>query len=183
MIEYGFVDFNDRYEKPTGFWSTEEEMTERTLDFLDRVIRAVARSDRVVIVGRGSFAPLAGFGDVLNVRVTAPFGVRVDRVMRERDIAARADAERYVERKDKARRGFVSRYYGTRWEDASPFDLVADVDAFGVGPIAELLAEALRKMDSSARIEPSVLDLNIDSVLMDAVRKELAEAAEAAEED
>lgn len=184
MIEYGFVDFDERYEKVGGFWSAEEDMTERTLDFLDRVVRAVAKADRVVVVGRGSFAPLAGFADALHVRVTAPFAVRVDRVMREKDIAARADAERYVQKKDKARRGFVSRYYGARWEDASPFDLVADADAFGVGPLADLIAETLRRLDSGPRPDPSVRDIGADGVLMEAVLKELAEnPGEAAEDD
>jgi hypothetical protein len=57
MREYGFVDFDERYEKVGGFWSAEEELTERTLGFLDRVVRAIAKADRIVIVGRGGFAP------------------------------------------------------------------------------------------------------------------------------
>ncbi len=173
MREYGFVDFDERYEKVGGFWSAEEELTERTLGFLDRVVRAIAKADRIVIVGRGGFAPLAGFSDALHVRVTAPFSVRVDRVMRERGIMARADAERYVQKRDKARRGFVSRYYGARWEDASPFDLVADADSFGVDSLAAFLSEALRRMDEAPRREPSVLDLGIDPVLMEVTLKEL----------
>jgi len=179
MVEYGFVDFDEQYEKVGGFWSAEQEMAERTLDFLDRVVRAVAKADRVVVVGRGGFAPLAGFADVIHARVTAPFAVRVDRVMRERDITARADAERYVDKRDRARRGFVSRYYGARWDDASRFDLVADVDVFGVGPIAELLAEALRRLDSGQRPQPSVLDIGADKVLMEVVLKELEESSSA----
>jgi cytidylate kinase len=178
MREYGFVDFDERYDRVGGFWSAEEELTERALSFLDRVIRAIAKADRVVIVGRGGFAPLAGFGDVIHVRATAPFSIRVDRVMRERGIMARADAEQYVQKRDKARRGFVSRYYGTRWEDASPFDLVADVDTFGVEYISEFLSDALRRVDAAPRREPSVLDLNVDSVLMDVALKELKELEE-----
>lgn len=183
MREYGFVDFDERYEKTGGFWSAEEEMTERTLGFLDRVVRAIAKTDSVVIVGRGGFAPLAGFADAVHVRATAPFAVRVDRVMNERGIMARADAERYVEKKDKARRGFVSRYYGARWEDASPFDLVADVDTFGVGPLADFLAESLRRLDAEPRRDPSVLDLNVDAVLLEVTQKRLAESDNEPEDD
>lgn len=175
MREYGFVDFDERYEKVGGFWSAEEEQTERTISFLDRVVRAIAKADNVVIVGRGGFMPLAGFGDAVHVRVTAPFVVRVERVMNERGLNARADAEKYVQKKDKARRGFVSRYYGTRWEDASPFDLVADIDTFGVGPVSDLVAETLRRLDSAPRKDPSVLNLTVDSVLMEVTLKELAE--------
>ncbi len=115
MREYGFVNFDRSYEASGGFWDAEEALTERTLSFLDRVIRAIAKTDRVVIVGRGGYVPLAGFTDAIHVRATAPFSVRVDRVMRGHDIAARSDAERFVDRKDKSRRGFVARYYGSRW--------------------------------------------------------------------
>jgi hypothetical protein len=53
--------------------------------------------------------------------------------------------------------------------------MVADVDAFGVEPIAEFLSETLRRMDEAPRREPSVMNLSVDNVLMDVVLKELAE--------
>ncbi len=175
MREYGFVDFDRGYEASGGFWNAEDELTERTLSFLDRVIRAIAKTDRVVIIGRGGYAPLAGFTDVIHVRATAPFRVRVDRVMREHDIQARSDAERFVDRRDKSRRGFVARYYGSRWEDASAFDLTVNVDAFGTGPLAELLAAALERLDARPRGDPSVTDIETDALLLEAAVKHLAE--------
>lgn len=178
MREYGFVNFDRSYESSGGIFSAEEELTERTLSFLDRVIRALAKTDRVIIVGRGGYAPLAGFADALHVRATAPFAVRVDRVMREAGIEARPEAEQFVARKDKARRGFVARYYGTRWEDASPFDLVVDVDRFGVEPMASLLADTLARMDAAPRGDPSVKDLEADKILVEVAKKRLAERFE-----
>lgn len=109
------------------------------------MIRAIAKTDRVVIVGRGGYVPLAGFTDAIHVRATAPFSVRVDNVMREHDIPARSDAERFVDRRDKSRRAFVARYYGSRWEDSSAFDMAVNVDAFGIGSLADLLAAALEE--------------------------------------
>ncbi len=178
MREYGFVNFERSYEAAGGFWNAEEELTERTLSFLDRVIRAIAKEDRVVIVGRGGFAPLAGFGDVIHVRATAPFAVRVDRIMSEQGIPSRAEAEKLVQKRDKARRGFVSRYYGTHWEDASHFDLAVNVDAFGVGPLADLLAESALNLDRGPKRTPSVKDIEVDSILSEAARKRLDENQE-----
>jgi cytidylate kinase len=183
MREYGFVNFEKSYEASGGFWSAEEELTERALSFLDRVIRAIAKTDRVVIVGRGGFAPLAGFTDTLHVRATAPFSVRVDRVMREQGIAARSDAERLVDRRDKARRGFVARYYGSRWEDSSHFDIAANVDAFGVDPLAELLASALERLDAAPKTDPSVRDIEVDTLLFEAAKKQLAEPPDEGDDD
>lgn len=183
MREYGFSDFDQRYERTGSFWNIEEELTERTLGFLDQVIRAIARLDRVVIVGRGSFAPLAGFEDVLHVRATAPFPLRVDRVMRERGFEARADAERFVTNRDRNRRGFVARYYGARWEDASPFDMVVNVDSFGLAPLANLLADTLGRLDSGPPRTPSVRDIAADRILLDVAKARLEAAAFTGEDD
>ncbi len=183
MREYGFVEFDKGYEAAGGFWGAEEELTERTLSFLDRVVRALAKADRVIIVGRGGFAPLSGLGDVLHVRVSAPYTIRVERVMREKGMMIRADAEKYVERRDRSRRGFVARYYGTRWEDATPFDLVINVDAFGTGEVAELLADSLQRIDELPRPSPSVSDLMVDSLLLEVARKIISEADEEVSDD
>ncbi|MCA1950717.1 MAG: cytidylate kinase-like family protein [Treponema sp.] len=175
MREYGFVNFDKSYESAGSFISAEEELTERTLSFLDQVIRAIAKTDDCIIVGRGGFAPLAGFTDVIHVRVTAPYSVRVDRVMRENNISSRAEAEQLVNKKDKARRGFLARYYGLRWEDASPFDLVVDADTFGIEPLAQLLAHTLEDFKRRRKESPSVQDLVVDSILLEVARKKLAE--------
>lgn len=183
MREYGFADFEQRYETVGGFWNAEEELTERALGFLDRVVRAIAKLDRVVVVGRGSFAPLAGFEDAVHVRATAPFALRVDRVMRERGFEARADAEKFVDRRDRTRRGFVARYYGARWEDSSPFDLVVDVDSFGVEPLAELLSETLRRIDAGPKRSPSVKELAVDGILLDVAKAQLEAEPVTGEDD
>ncbi|GAB1482551.1 cytidylate kinase family protein [Treponema sp.] len=179
MREYGFVNFDKSYETSSGFWSAEEELTERTLSFLDRVVRAIAKTDRVVIVGRGSFVPLAGFSDTLHLRATAPFAFRVDTIMREQGIDNRAEAEKYVTKRDKIRRGFVARYYGTHWEDSSPFDMAVNVDAFGVENLAELLAATLEKLDTRKLASPSIKEIQVDGLLFEAAQKHIQKSIDA----
>jgi len=178
MREYGFVNFDKSYESSGSFFSAEEELTERTLSFLDQVLRAIAKTDNCIIVGRGGFAPLTGFTDAIHVRVTAPFSVRVDRVMREHDISNRFDAEQLVNRKDKARRGFLARYYGMRWEDSSPFDLVVDADTFGIEAIAQLLADTVTRLQKKKPNPPSVRDIVVDPILYEVAQKKRAETFE-----
>jgi cytidylate kinase len=182
MREYGFVNFDKSYESSGSFFSAEEELTERTLSFLDQVIRAIARTDNCIIIGRGGFAPLTGFTDAIHVRVTAPFSVRVDRVMQESNLVSRADAEQVVIKKDKARRGFLARYYGVRWEDASPFDMVVDADTFGIDPLAHLLADTLDQLKGKQISPPSVQDIVVDPILLEVVQKQLAEHYEIEED-
>ncbi len=180
--EYGFVNFDKSYDSSGRCFSAEEELTERTLSFLDQVIRAIARTDNCIIIGRGGFAPLTGFTDAIHVRVTAPFSVRVDRVMQESNLVSRADAEQVVIKKDKARRGFLARYYGVRWEDASPFDMVVDADTFGIDRLAHLLAATLDQLMGKQRLPPSVQDIVVDPILLEVVQKQLAEHYEIEED-
>jgi cytidylate kinase len=182
MREYGFVNFDKSYEASGGFFSAEEELTERTISFLDQIILAIAKTDRVVIVGRGGFAPLAGFTDALHVRVTAPFTVRVDRVMRENGIDERSEAERFVAKRDKARHGFVARYYGSRWDDASPFDLVVNMECIGVEAVAKMLSKTVENIDGKTAETPSVRDIKVDNLLLDVTKKRLSEAFQTMED-
>ncbi|AEJ20876.1 AAA family ATPase [Gracilinema caldarium] len=175
MREYGFVNFDKSYESSGSFFSAEEELTERTLSFLDQVIRAIARTNNCIIIGRGGFVPLTGFSDAIHIRVTAPFSVRVDRVMRESNLLSRIDAEQVVLKKDKARRGFLARYYGVRWEDTVPFDMVVNVDIFGIDPLAHLLADTLDQLMSKQVNPPSVQDISVDPILLEVAQKQLAE--------
>ena len=74
------------YESVPGFWARFDDMRTTTIRFLKQAILALARHGEMVIVGRGAFAVLVDFADVLNVRVQAPFPIRVRRAMEKEKI-------------------------------------------------------------------------------------------------
>lgn len=137
---------------------------------LNQVIKALASHGDVVILGRGSFAVFAGYSDVLNVRVQAPFDVRVGRMMERRDTTDRAQAEAAVRELDKVRAAFVEFSYGTRWDLASAFDVVIDTGKVLPDLGATWLVEAARALKGrKTEGQPSASMLEADSTLAKAI--------------
>jgi cytidylate kinase len=146
LDQYGFVRFQKEYESGPGFWARFDGLRARMVEFSYRVIQSVARHGNVVIVGRGSFAVLQGFADVLNARIQAPFPIRVSRVMERQDIAEHDKARSIVEESDKLRAAFVASWYGIELDQARPFDLVIDTGKVSPDMAAAWLVEALKAL-------------------------------------
>jgi cytidylate kinase len=125
FLEHGLFEFKKVYESTEGFWSRFEDMRATTIEFLKQVILALASHGNMVIVGRGAFAVLGGFADVLNVWVQAPFEIRVKRAMETEKIPDLAKAEAFLRQSDRARDAFVESFYNVQLKDAAPraFDL------------------------------------------------------------
>ena len=146
LDQYGFVRFQKEYESGPGFWARFDGLRTRMVEFSNRVIQSVARHGNVVIVGRGSFAVLQGFADVLNVRIQAPLPIRVSRVMERQGIAEDDKARSVVEESDKLRAAFVESWYGVELDKARPFDLVIDTGKVSPDMAAAWLVEALNAL-------------------------------------
>jgi cytidylate kinase len=126
LIQYGFVEFKQEYDSVSSFWTGFDSRRAEMVGMLNRVIRALARHNDVVILGRGSFAVLDDFADVLNVRIQAPLSLRIKRVMAHKSIDNVEQAEAWVEENDKVRASFIEWFYGVPWHTASAFDVVLD---------------------------------------------------------
>jgi cytidylate kinase len=127
FAEYSIVQLNEVYRSGSGFWARFDDMRSTTIKFLKQVILALASHGNMVIVGRGAFAVLSTFADVLNVRVQSPFPVRVGRAMEKEKITERGRAEALLRDWDRERDIFVRTFYDLSWYDATvanAFDLV-----------------------------------------------------------
>ncbi len=146
LDQYGFVRFQKEYESGPGFWARFDGLRTRMVEFSHRVIQSLARHGNVVIVGRGSFAVLQDFSDVLNVRIQAPFAVRVSRVMEQQGIAEDDKARSVVEESDKLRAAFVESWYDIELDKARPFDVVIDTGKVSPETAVAWLVEALKAL-------------------------------------
>jgi cytidylate kinase len=149
LDQYGFVRFQKEYESGPGFWARFDGLRTRMVEFSYRVIQSLARHGNAVIVGRGSFAVLRDFADVLNVRIQAPLPIRVSRVMAQQAIAEEDKARSLVEESDKLRAAFVASWYGVELDKARPFDLVIDTGKVSPDRAAAWLVEALNALKDS----------------------------------
>jgi cytidylate kinase len=171
--QYGFVDFKEVYDE-TGFWSRFDPHHAEMISLLNQVIEAMVYHGNVIVLGRGGFAVLKGYADVLNVRIQAPFALRVSHVMEQQAFTSRTKAEEFVSDSDRIRRQFVESVYGHQWDSVSAFDLVIDTRKIPAEMAADWLVAAMQRINHLHVGEaPTTWLMEFDPVLLDAVAKVL----------
>ncbi len=124
---------------PEAFLSAEDYS--RTVD---RIVKAAAARGHVVIVGRASQVILADLGDVLHVRVIAPFEKRVVYVM-QREGVDRYTAESRIHRKDHERASYLEREYHRHLDDAHLYDLVLNTSLLDLESAVDIIGFTLQQ--------------------------------------
>jgi cytidylate kinase len=182
---YGLTRLGNLYTSPPNFWALANARNLLMVSMLNDTMEALAHRGRTVILGRGGFASLNEYVDVLNVRLQAPFPIRVERVMARENISERSRAEKLVKKDDKARQRFVAAFYHKSWDTASDFGLVIDTSLISIATATDIIIQASRGIEQRktfakglearrAEVEPALLDA-IDQAL--AHRAELSIAA------
>jgi len=114
----------------------------RYLQALESVVRELARSQSLVILGRGSQFVLKGYPHTLHALTVAPLKMRVKRLMEERKSNQEA-AEREIARFDSGSREFIKRYFQAGWEDPIHYDLVVNTENLSFQAAASIIVHAL----------------------------------------
>jgi len=155
--QHGLTKFGDLYTSPPNLWDLANAKNLQLVSMLNDTMDALAHRGDMLILGRGGYASLSKYEDVLNVRLQAPFLVRVERVMARENIDNRLRAEQRVKADDTARQRFVSMFYNQAWENASNFDLVIDIiEAARALSAKKFRANAVTA--DRAKVDPSLLD-------------------------
>lgn len=123
----------------------EEVQDKRLVEVLSGVMRELAQTQRVVVVGRGAHVILKDWPNALHVFLIASFEKRVQRIM-ERERMVRADAERYVLANDKGRIAYYHRYFKVNPHDPQQYHLTLNTDRVGDAPAADVIASAARHL-------------------------------------
>ncbi|MGE5603754.1 MAG: AAA family ATPase [Nitrososphaerales archaeon] len=179
---YGLINFEEEFETPERFWerfnAERGQRRVQMVDMLNQVVGGVARHGNVVIQGRSGFAILAGFADVLHVRLQAPFPVRVSYVAAWRRLPPE-QAEEVVRQGDKARKSFVEEFYGVAWGDIEAFDLVVNTNKVPPDLAEPWVIEASKALaQHPATAKPTTASIEVDRVLADVITAELGCATE-----
>jgi cytidylate kinase len=122
----------------------------RYLQALEFVIRELARSQPLVILGRGSQFILKGYPGVLHVLAVAPIEVRVKRVMQDLNLdqeAAKLEMVRY----DNSLHEFFKRHFKAEPEDPVHYDLVINTGRFSFQAVASIVVDALSFKDQTIK--------------------------------
>jgi len=114
----------------------------RYLNALESVIKELARTQPLVIRGRGSQFILKDYPQALHVLVVAPLEVRVKRVMQNLNLDQQA-ARQEIARFDNSSREFIKRYFKAELEDPKWYDLVINTGHLSFQAAASIIADAL----------------------------------------
>ncbi len=171
--QYGLVEFSKIYDTIPDFWQgfdmQKVDQREHTISMMNRTVLALARHGNLVIMGRGSYLVLDKFVDVLNVRIQAPLDVRVKRVLEEEKKTDMKETEAKVKEEDRIREQFIVTAYGTRWENAKPFDLVINTAKVPSDLACEWIVNAVKALPMQKPAENSTGGIVVDKTLADAV--------------
>lgn len=162
--QYGFVKFNQFYDSDS-FWAMFDPQVDEMVGMLNRVVQALAAHSRVVLVGRGGFAMLKNFADVLNVRIQAPLSLRIEQVMKENSLEDKLKAETMVKESDHIRHHFLTTAYGAKWNLPASFDMVLDTGKISASMAVDWLVEAISQLEKTRSALPYASHLEIDPVL------------------
>ena len=178
LLGYGMVNFDADYDKMPTFWDRLDLAVNRErsdfLRMLNQSLAALAHHGEIVIVGRGGFAVLEGFAEVLNVRIQAPLSVRISRAKELPSIGSFRMAEAAVKENDRLQDKFIESTYGVRWDAASQFDLVIDTGKTSSELAASLIVAVVHGMEGQApKGRKSTAEIQVDRILASAVQEVL----------
>jgi cytidylate kinase len=109
---------------------------------LYQVVLSMSRLGGVVLIGRGGnfiLGPKHGF----HLRIIAPRGLRIENLMRYRNLTEH-EAKEYVEKTDSDRRLFISRQFKADIDDACHYDLVINTALLDVEDLVETIGLAIK---------------------------------------
>ncbi len=174
--QYGLTKFGELYTTPPNIWDLANSKNLEIVSMIDETMDALAHRGRTLILGRGGYAALEKYADVLNVRLQAPFSVRVDRLMARENLTHRWRTERLIKADDKARQQFLAKFYNEGWDVASNFDLVIDTNAVPVEMAADWIIEATRALSQKqfGADEVTAERIKVNPTLLDAIEIALA---------
>ena len=166
LRQYGMVSFDRVYESEHSIWERYDMEKNELIRMLDDTIRAFAKLGNSLILGRGGFAALCQYRDVLNVCIRAPFEQRVGNIMKSMGISDRKAAENLINKNDNIRKSFLQTFYNIKLDDTFFYNLVIDSDQIPVDMATKWIIEAslvLNQREISR--EQSTQWIDVDPVL------------------
>ncbi len=175
MREYGFSLFDEVYDTKPNFWERFDLQRSSTIEFLIEAMKAIAKVGDVVLLGRGGFGLFQGYADVLNVRIQAPFDLRVDRKMKEHTLK-RLESEALLEKFDLIRTSFIESDMHFDANDASLYDIVFNTAVVKPDDAVLCIASAYTELmeNKSFRGGRKANSLEVDPLLFKHVQNMLA---------
>ena len=176
LRQYGLVQLDELHKK-SNFWAYADSSNQELISMLNKTMLGFAQLDNVVILGRGGFAVLREYANVLNVRIQAPSEARARRLMELEALEDFDTARKQINDNDKARASFVKGFYGADTNNANSFQLVLDTGVIPADTAAKWIVEAVQALDErSYADEKTTKNIEVDPILAGAIQQVLESA-------
>lgn len=162
-------------EKPPVYITAEDRLQAANLNMIELILLDFAKTGNVILYGRGCQDLLKGMGNVLRLRIIAPFEERVERFA-EREWIDPDLAHEYIRKSDHQRAGFIHFYFDRNWNDPIGYDIVYNTSVLSEAAIVDSIIAAARdpKLKSAEESSQRVLD---DIILAKRIETELLRCA------
>jgi cytidylate kinase len=117
------------------------------LSGLEHVIKDLAGSQSIVILGRGSQFILKDFPGAFHALIVAPIEARVRNVMEKLSLNEQ-DARNEIARFDDGSRGFVKRYFKANISDPIHYDIVLNTNHLSIETAVSIITDAVACLKS-----------------------------------
>lgn len=172
LDQYGLVTFKYVCNSDQSIWNRYDQGKTEIISMLNQTIRAFAREDNSVIVGRGGFIVLKDFCDVLHVCIHAPFERRVDNIMQDRGMNSREEAVAMVSKNDRINKIFLQTFYNHKHTEADMFSLSIDTSQIPADIACKWILEATELLDKKTiDVASSIAAIDVNSVLASTVEE------------
>ena len=173
LRQYGHVKLQELYDTP-NFWASVEPSNVELIALLNQTIQGFAKQDNMLILGRGGYLVLQDYANVLNIRIKAPFDVRVQTLMAQEGLE-KTEAEALVEQNDTARASFVKDFYEQDFYSPRSFRLMLDTGVISPKTAVEWIVQAARALDGqSFENAKTTQGIEVDPVLAHTIQQVLA---------
>ena len=160
-------------ERRLSLWERFDEEKRRYLIFIEAAYYSFAEKGNLVTAGRGGPFFLREVSHALKVRITAPFDVRVRRVIEQEKLDNKAAAAR-VRAYDRELSGRIDYLFGLDWTHPENYDVVINTGNETWDCYTDLLAFAARhpRFQSTPESQQRIRDLSLAAQVRAAIAKD-----------
>jgi len=170
LRQYGLVQLQELYDAP-NFWASVEPSNVELIALLNQTIQGFAKLDNMLILGRGGYLVLQDYANVLNIRIKAPFDLRVQNLI-EQEGVKKAEAEALVKQNDQVRADFVKDFYEQDFYNTRSFRLMLDTGVISTETAMGWIVNAARSLEKQSFGDAKTThDIEVDLVLANTIQQ------------
>ena len=112
------------YDNLPNYAVPEKNDTDQKFRMEQEILKGIVDAESCVVAGRCSFVTFKDHPNHLHIWIQSPMECRVERVMKKKGIASKAEAEKFIKEVDKLCVDYAKRHTGVSRYDPRNYDLV-----------------------------------------------------------